>query len=115
MIVVRGCTEDLLKLEVAVKTILHYAKKKALTSTISFLKADLCLFYSILTWKANSHTNLDKLYEEDAKTFPIILCRDIINWDIEIIPILNELLSDKTGKHHLVLTKSAIVTQEQLH
>jgi hypothetical protein len=103
MIVVRGCTEDLLKLEGAVKTILYFAKK-ASSSPYRF-NADLCLFYSALTWEANSRTNLDKIFIEEAMTFPIILCDYVISWNIEGIRSLNELLTDHNGKHHSILIK----------
>lgn len=112
LMVVRGCTEDLIKLEIATKAILHYAKKA--TANLSNFAADLCFFYSPLAWKVGSCTNLDKLFLEEFWT------RDILDATIDLerietTPTLNELLRDSTSKSIATLTQSILVTKEKLH
>lgn len=108
VMIVRGCTEDLLKLEMATKLILHYANK-----AVSFeydLAADLCLFYSPLAWKAGGRTNLDKLFLEEACASPIIEAATLDLMSIEGFRSLNELLKDATGKHYMDLLSFLLVT-----
>ena len=99
LIIVRGCTWDLLKLEVAVKSIMYFAKKASPRK--SRVLADLCLLYSPLAWKFGGRTNLDRLYLEDALTSPVISLDDVQSWEVDEIPSLNRLLMDSSGKHPL--------------
>jgi hypothetical protein len=89
-----------LKLEAAAKTILYFAEKAS--SRPDRFRAYLCLFYSPLAWQANGRTNLDKLLAEDAMTRPIISCDHMASLNIEGMRTLNELLRDRTGKHHSI-------------
>lgn len=100
--VVRGCTSDLLQLEVATKTILHFAKR-ASRRQCRFM-ADLCLLYSPLAWEIGERTNLDKYFLEEAMTNPIVSLHDMLEWKVDEIPRLNEVLWDGFGKHNTILT-----------
>lgn len=113
LIIVRGCTSDLLKLEVATKAIMYFARK-ASPSNCKLL-ADLCLLYSPLTWKVGGRTNLDKFYLEQALESPIVQLHDVLDWKVEQIPSLNMLLRDSTGKHPTILQLLTLVTQQMLH
>lgn len=71
MIIVRGCTKDLLELEPAVKTILYYARKAS--SSPNNFKAGLSFFYSALTWKERMCTNFDLLFLKMSYKNPIVI------------------------------------------
>ncbi len=92
LIIVRGCTSDLLKLEVAAKSVLYFAKKASRAQ--GRLLADLCLLYSPLAWKFGGRTNLDRFYLEDAVASPVVSLDDIQSLKVDEIPSLNKLLMD---------------------
>jgi len=100
LMIIRGCTEDLLKLETTAKLILYYANK--LLNPRSQLTTDFVLFYSPMSWKQGSFTNLDKLFKEDTRTSPIIIPSDFEPLGGEPIRSLKELLNDRTGKLNII-------------